>query len=181
MARHVSYWLVPAAEPKEFFQGLIDALGKTHQAPSFVPHVTIYSGESAAADDPQAIIAQSTWDVQEVRLDIERVSQTDLFTKSLFVQFHQSEPLTRIADRMRHLSASPSMYELNPHLSLIYKHMESRDKRAIASRLQLSTSVVLFDAVWAIGSEGTPRVEEDVRSWQVLCRKSLGSPKGRTT
>ena len=177
MAIHVSYWLVPAAEPREFLQGLIDALGQTHQAPSFVPHVTIYSGESAVADDPQAIIAQSTWDVQEVRLDIDRVSYTDLFTKSLFVQFHQSEPLTRIADRMRHLSASPSMYELNPHLSLIYKHMESRDKRAIASGLQLPASVIPFDAVWAIASAGTPRAEEDVRGWQVLCRESLGAPK----
>jgi len=175
MERHVSYWLVPAIEPREFFQQLIDTLGRLHQAPSFVPHVTIYSGERPASEDPRAIIVQSTGDVKEVRLEIDTVSYTDLFTKSLFVQFRHSELLGSLAERMRHLSANPSMYELNPHLSLIYKHMESGEKQAIVSSLQLPRSTVLFDAVWAIESVGTTSKEEDVRGWQVLCRESLGS------
>ena len=52
MPHHVSYWLVPAATERPFWQQLIDTLGHTYNAPAFVPHVTIYSGASAPQDDP---------------------------------------------------------------------------------------------------------------------------------
>jgi predicted aspartyl protease len=38
---HVSYWLVPAAAERPLWQQLIDTLARTHDAPAFVPHVTI--------------------------------------------------------------------------------------------------------------------------------------------
>ena len=71
MQRNVSYWLVPAATDRAFFQELIDTLAHTHQAPTFVPHVTVYSGESPVEEDPLAIITQSTLGVQEVRLQVD--------------------------------------------------------------------------------------------------------------
>jgi hypothetical protein len=43
MTRQVSYWLVPSEEDRAWFQELIDTLAHTHEAPRFVPHVTIYS------------------------------------------------------------------------------------------------------------------------------------------
>jgi hypothetical protein len=82
---------VPAAEPRAYFQDLIETLARSHEAPWFVPHVTIYSGESPASEDPHAVITQSTGGVQEVELQIDTVLYTHLFSKSLFVQFHHSE------------------------------------------------------------------------------------------
>jgi hypothetical protein len=74
---------------------------------------------------------------------------------------------------MRRLSAHPSAYDLNPHLSLVYKNMPPRDKLNFISGLQLPKSGVLFDEVWGIVSTGTPSAEEDVKDWEVLCRTSL--------
>ena len=173
MSRHLSYWLVPAAQPLIFFQQLIETLAHAQQAPAFAPHLTIYSGESPATENPLSIISRAMSGVNEVRLQVGGISYSDQFTKSLFVQFHQSEHLTRITENMRRLSAFPSAYELNPHLSLLYKHMPVDGKQSLACSLQLPMSEVSFDAVWAVESEGSPREAKDVMSWRVVCRESL--------
>ena len=173
MPRTLSYWLVPAAAPLTFFQRLIETLAHAKQASAFVPHLTIYSGESPATENPLFIISRAMSGVHEVRLQVGGISYSDQFTKTLFVQFNQSEPLTRITETMRRLSAFPSAYELNPHLSLLYKHMPSDEKQSLARSLQLPMSEVSFDAVWAVESEGSMREAGDVKGWRVVCRESL--------
>ena len=173
MPRHLSYWLVPAAQQLIFFQQLIETLAHAQQAPAFVPHLTIYSGESPATENPLSIISHAMSGVNEMRLRVGGILYSDQFTKTLFVQFHQSELLTRITENMRRLSALPSAYELNPHLSLLYKHMPADEKQSLACSLQLPMSEVSFDAVWAVESEGSPREAGDVMGWRVVCRESL--------
>ena len=173
MQRNVSYWLVPAATDRAFFQELIDTLGHTHQAPTFVPHVTVYSGASPVEEDPLAIITQATLGVQEVRLQVAGILYTDAFTKTLFVQFHPSALLSRMTETMRRLSAQPSAYRLDPHLSLMYKNMGDPEKQHLAATIQLPISEVSFDAVWANTSAGGTRTAEDVKRWEVVCRHPL--------
>jgi hypothetical protein len=171
--RHVSYWLVPAAADRAFFQELIDTLGHTHQSPTFVPHVTVYSGESPVEEDPLAIITQATLGVQEVRLQVAGILYTEAFTKTLFVQFHLSALLNRMAETMRRLSAQPSAYRLDPHLSLMYKNMGEPEKQHLAATIQLPMSEVCGDAIWAIASPESTRTAEDVKRWEVVCRHPL--------
>ena len=101
MPRHLSYWLVPADQPLIFFQQLIETLAHAQQAPAFAPHLTIYSGESPATENPLSIISQAMSGVKEMRLQVGGILYSDQFTKTLFVQFHQSELLTRITETMR--------------------------------------------------------------------------------
>jgi len=173
MPRCVSYWLVPSVGTRVFFQDLIETLAHSHQAPTFVPHVTIYSGDSSATENPVSIICESMQGVREVRLQIDSIMFSELFTKTLFVQFHQSEILTRINADIRRLSTRQSGYKLNPHLSLLYKHMPAREKEKLSSSLRLPMSEVSFDAVWAIASPGSPLQAEDIEGWQVICGKNF--------
>jgi hypothetical protein len=71
--------------------------------------------------------------VQEVCLQVDRILYTDAFTKILFVQFHPSALLSRIAETMRRLSVQPSAYRLDPHLSLMYKHMGDLAKQHLVA------------------------------------------------
>jgi 2'-5' RNA ligase len=173
MTRRVSYWLVPAAPERAFFQGLIETLAATHQAPTFVPHVTVYTGESPADERPVEIIARAASDVPDVRLEVDRVLYTAAFTKTLFVQFHPSSVLDRMAEEMRRLSARPSDYLLDPHLSLIYKRMSEQEQQRLAATVQLPMANVRFDEIWANVSLGATRTAEDVRRWEVVCRHRL--------
>jgi hypothetical protein len=138
-----------------------------------VPHVTVYAGNSPVEEDPLAIITQATLGVQEVCLQVAGIQYTDVFTKTLFVQFHPSALLSRMAETMRRLSAQPSAYRLDPHLSLMYKHMGDPEKQHLAVTIQLPMSEVSFDAVWANTSAGSTRTAEDVKRWEVACRHLL--------
>jgi hypothetical protein len=169
----MSYWLVPAAAERPFWQQLIDTLGRTHDAPAFVPHVTIYSGDSSPQDDPLAIMTQATRALRGVRLQIDRILYTEAFTKSLFVQFHPSEQLSRITEALRRLSAHPSAYVLDPHLSLLYKHLPAHAKHQLATTIQLPVSEIFFDEVWANAAAGATRTAEDVRRWEIVGRQHL--------
>ena len=173
MYRHVSYWLMPTVAERTRFQKLINTLARTHNAPTFAPHVTIYSGESPPDENPLEIIARSTPDVHDVRLSIDRVLYTEAFTKTLFIQFYPSSPLSRITENMRRLSARPSDYVLNPHLSLLYKQMSELNKQRLAATIHLPQSEIICDEVWAIASPGPTRTPEDVARWAVVCRQPL--------
>jgi hypothetical protein len=169
----VSYWLVPAAAERPFWQQLIDTLGRTHDAPTFVPHVTIYAGDSSPQDNPLDTMTQATHDLHGVRLQIDRILYTEAFTKSLFVQFHPSEQLSRVTEALRRLSAHPSAYVLDPHLSLLYKHLPARAKHQLATTIQLPVGEIFFDEVWVNVSAGVTRTAEDVRRWAVAERRRL--------
>jgi Cyclic phosphodiesterase-like protein len=171
--QHMSYWLVPAAAERSFWQQLIDTLGRTYNAPAFVPHVTIYSGASAPQDNPLEIMTQATRDLHGIRLQVDRILYTEAFTKSLFVQFHPSAQLSGVTEALRRLSAQPSAYVLDPHLSLLYKHLPAHEKHQLAATIELPTPEIFFDAVWANASSGVTRTAEDVRRWQVVERHRL--------
>ena len=173
MPRHVSYWLVPAAPARDILQERIRALAHMYNAPVFVPHVTIYSGESPLVEKPLDIIRTATRALREVRLQIDRLLYTEHFTKTLFVQFHASEWLRDLTETMRGLSVQPSMYRLDPHLSLLYKDMPEAEKQHLTATLQLPMSEIGFDEVWAISSSGATRTAADVRAWEVVARQRL--------
>lgn len=173
MQRHVSYWLIPTAAERGFYQDLINTLAQTHTAPTFVPHVTIYSGQSPADEKPLEIIQQSTRHLPGVRLQVDRILYTDTFTKTLFVQFHPSAPLSQLTETMRRLSAQPSAYVLDAHLSLLYKHMPTQEKQPLAASIPLPMTEVFFDEVWANVSVGGTRTAEDVGRWEIVSRHRL--------
>ncbi|HEY9649205.1 MAG TPA: cyclic phosphodiesterase-like protein, partial [Coleofasciculaceae cyanobacterium] len=83
MSTKVSYWLIPSAENRAFFQEIIDSLASQYNAPRFIPHVTIYSGESSPDQSPSELIERATQGVQGFRLSMEQLLYSNELTKTL--------------------------------------------------------------------------------------------------
>jgi 2'-5' RNA ligase len=173
MTPHLSYWLLPSAAERGFFQNIINTLATTYEAPSFEPHVTIYSGTHSPSDNPETILQQATNGIQCIRLCVETLLYTDVFTKTLFVQFHPSPVLTAISETLRHAVSAASDYVLNPHLSLLYKQMGQEVKQHLVSSLPIPPSEVIFDEVSAVLSSGKTQTPQDVERWHTVYRKNL--------
>ncbi len=173
IAPHLSYWLLPSTAHRVFFQDIINTFAKTYEAPSFEPHVTIFSGAYIPQDNLEALLQQATNSIQRVRLRVDTLLYTDVFTKTLFVQFHPSPILTGISETLRHASSEPSDYSLNPHLSLIYKQISEEAKQRLVSSLHIPQSEVTFDEVSAMLSSGKTQTPEDVENWNTIYRKRL--------
>lgn len=173
MDQIVSFWLIPATKDRGVFQQLITELAQQYAAPVFVPHVTIYSGVCRPDEDPAAILAHATQGVQPLVLRVDRVFFSASFTKTLFVQFHPSQQLSTLAEALRTRCAQHSDYRLDPHLSLLYKHMSRSEKAQLAAAMHVPQATVIFDEVSAIASSGPTQSRHDVEQWQLLCQRKL--------
>ena len=173
MTTRVSFWLLPAEGDRLIFEAMIARLAQAYDAPVFAPHVTLYSGEYADHEDPGVILQQAIQGMDSVELTVDAIRTTSAFTKTLFVQFAPSEPLNTLSDRIRQLSATPSDYRLDPHLSLLYKHMPEADQQRAAETISLPQTQVSFDAVAGNVSSTPTRTRDDVERWEMRWCKSL--------
>jgi hypothetical protein len=173
MNTKISFWLIPSAAYRPFFQEMINSLANAHDAPRFEPHVTIYSENYTVDESVDQLIETAVKNVPGFMLDIDQISYTDLYTKTLFVQFHPSAILTQISETLRRNSAHPSNYVLNPHLSLIYQHLDQAIQTKLATELVIPYTQVFFDEVRAISTPEPVRSREDVEKWQTLSVRRL--------
>jgi 2'-5' RNA ligase len=171
----VSFWLIPSEEDKAFFQQIIDSLSQEYDAPTFTPHVTIYSGEYAPDESLAELLEKATQDVQPFSLKVDQLFYTEEFTKTLFVQLDQSPILSHLSDSLRRNSKQPSEYALNPHLSLIYQYLSESIKKSLSTKIYLPKSELLFDEVRAISTPNKVKGVEDVKNWEVICIRKLQS------
>ncbi len=169
----VVFWLIPSEEDRAFFQEIIDTLAQEYDAPTFTPHVTIYSREYTPDESLSELIENATQGIQKFNLSVDKLLYTDEFTKTLFVQFHTNRLLTKISETLKNSSKKSSQFNLNPHLSLIYKEMNEETKINLTTSLAWKKSEVCFDEVRAISTPERVKTREDVESWKVTCRRKF--------
>ena len=175
MNQKVAFWLIPAAADRKFFQATIDRLAQSYAAFSFTPHVTIYWGEFASNEFLSEILEQAVRGISAFSLQCDRILSTDQFTKTLFVQFHPSTTLSQITETIRSQSKHPSDFTLNPHLSLMYKHLNADVKQTIAATISLPRAEVLFDEIQVLLTPDTAQTQTDIESIKTVISYRLSA------
>ncbi len=173
MKTKVSFWLIPSEQDRAFFQRIIDTLSQEYDAPTFTPHVTIYSGEYATDESVAELIETAAEGIQSFSLRVDKLLYTDEFTKTLFVQFNPSSILSKLSEILRSHSRNPSNFTLNPHLSLIYQHLSETTKENLINSIHLPKSEVFFNEVRAISTPEPIQKPEDVEKWTEISIRKL--------
>jgi hypothetical protein len=168
----ITYWLCPAEPARSHFAALIRELAGRFDAPVYEPHVTIYV-TGAKGQRPGEILGKVLPKQRAYCLRVTALDYSDKFTQTLFVRFGRDAGLARLGDDLRRMSASQSDYELNPHLSLLYKTMNPKTKRALAGSIRLPFGDATFDTVKAVLSPGRIESPEDVESWRVVAEAKV--------
>jgi 2'-5' RNA ligase superfamily len=162
----VAYWLIPAEPMRSFFASTIAELAARFDAPLFEPHVTIYT-TGQGADIPAEVLSRALVDSKPIRLSVRNVQYSDELTKTVFVQFEPSPPLPQLSRTLQRASALQEKYQLNPHLSLIYKKMTRSAKIEVAASVSPPFTEVLFDSVKAVICPARIESRQDVEAWRV--------------
>jgi 2'-5' RNA ligase len=171
--RILTYWLIPAEPARSYFASLIADLGARFDAPVFEPHITIYT-TTVGEDNPGELLESNLAGATSYSLSITGADFSDKFTKTVFVQFESDAALTALSGKFRAASKSQKKYELNPHLSLIYKTMPRGMKEEIANSLRFPFREVRFDSVKAVISPADIKSRADVEAWRVVATQKLG-------
>jgi hypothetical protein len=168
----ITYWLTPAEPAREFFEQVIIDLARRFNAPVFEPHLTIHVGSDRAGAG-EKIISQAALRCDAVVLKVLQVHQSNEFIKTLFVQLAPSTKLQRLNRIIRGFDENPSEYQLNPHLSLLYKKLPLQVRRELARSIRLSFSTVIFDSIRAVRCASPTRSCAEVEAWRVVAMKPL--------
>lgn len=163
---------MPAEPARSHVGSLIRDLALRFDAPLFEPHVTLYVTQ-AAKENPAAVLQSVLADFKPLRLFVSGLDCSDKFTKTLYVQFRPDPAVQRLSEKLKAGSVCQREYELNPHLSLLYKTMAVGAKREIMNSLHLGFTEVQFDSVKAVVSPATIESREDVESWRIVATQSL--------
>jgi 2'-5' RNA ligase len=168
----LAYWLIPARPRRDFFASTIGELASRFDAPRFEPHVTVYAGRKGD-ENPEKVLRGALAGCEPFRLSVRDVECSDEFTKTVFVQFEPSPELLHLNRALQQASAFHDEYQLNPHLSLIYKKMTRDERIEIASSVRVPFTEVLFDSAKAIVCPTPIRSRADVEAWHVVTNRRL--------
>jgi len=170
----IAHWLIPAEPAHRFFQDLINDLARRYDAPVFEPHVTIYVGANST-DAVNTTLSKAARDCEPIVLQALEISHSDEFIKTLFVQFAMNRQLQQVNQSIRGGVQDSSDYQLNPHLSLLYKRMSIQERRLLARSIEVSFPEVTFDSLKAVRCVSPTQNRADVEAWRVISEKPLGS------
>ena len=168
----IAYWLIPSEPAHSFFQQIINDLARRCDAPVFEPHVTIHVGADRA-DAAENALGNATRECKLIGLTPLGIDQSPEFIKTLFVQFAMSAELRKINNVIREAANDSAQYELKPHLSLLYKKMETAARRELAASINVAFSEVIFDAIKAVRCVSPTQSRADVEAWHVVWGQAL--------
>ena len=172
----IAYWLIPSESAQSFFQRIINDLAHRYDAPVFEPHVTIHVGADGA-DAAKNALGDAARECKLIGLTPLGIDQSDEFTKTLFVQFAMGAELRKTSDMIRQAANDSSQYELNPHLSLLYKNLAAPTRRELAASINVPFSEVTFDAIKAVRCVSPAKSGADVEAWHVVAAASLSDDR----
>jgi 2'-5' RNA ligase len=168
----VTYWLCPGEPEHDHFARLIGDLAARFDAPTFEPHVTIHT-TTAKRENPAKVLAKIVNGRRPYRLSVRGLDFSDEYTKTLFVQLSPDTELAQLSEDLRRASVSPSDYQFNPHVSLLYKKMDEETQRRLAASIVLPFGEVTLSTVKAVISPAEIQSREDVEAWRVIAESSL--------
>ncbi|PYJ25049.1 MAG: hypothetical protein DME91_05935 [Verrucomicrobia bacterium] len=171
----MTYWLIPAKPAYSFFQNLINDLARRYDAPVFEPHMTIHVGLHRF-DVAEKAIAKAAACSGRIEAKMLEISHSSEFTKTLFVQFRLNAKLSRLNEIIRDAAQDSSDYQLEPHLSLLYKKMSPAARRELANSIKLPFSLVVFDSIKVVRCVSPTQSRADVEAWRVVAGKRCSMP-----
>jgi hypothetical protein len=165
----ISLWLVPEKEQRDSLQTIINSLANKYHAFPFIPHITAYHwGTSTKLSTVISISQEIAQRTKPLVLNLDTISYSTQFTKTLFAKYHISPEFQVLYDEFHNKFYSIYPYDLNPHLSLIYKNnMNEENKKKEIERLHIPQQLTL-DRIMIITREGSDITQEkDVTDWNV--------------
>jgi 2'-5' RNA ligase len=170
----IAYWLIPIEPARRFFQNLINELAQRYNAPVFEPHVTVHVGANCA-DALDGVLSKAARGRERIALQALEVGSSPEFIKTLFVQFALNTQLQQLNQSIRNAAQDSPDYQLNPHLSLLYKRISIQDRRLLTHSIEIPFPEMTFDSLKAVRCISPTQGRAHVEAWRVVAETPLGS------
>src|SRR5437667_4236044 len=155
----ITSWAMPAGAAREFVDSIILELARRFQAPGSEPQLTVFVAPECSRPPREVLSEVPSPDLVLVSREID---WSEKFTETLFVCFERNQTLLDLVEVIRKLSGGSEQYQIDPHLSLIYKKLPAKTKRALAEEIQMPFSDVRFKGICAMHCKSPTKPVYDV-------------------
>jgi 2'-5' RNA ligase len=168
---HYNFWLMPAEPHKSQLHEIIRSFAREFGAPDFDPHVTLYHGPSTL-EEAYTLVQTLAGDFAPLELKVQGLKQSEPYAKTLFIQFENSAAARQIAAAVAGEVADPAPYNFDPHLSLLYHHLDAKQREELCRRSLLSMDKIRFDGLCAVEFE-PPWSDTSAREYEIIVEYGL--------
>ncbi len=160
-------WLKPESEVYDILKRIIDRLAADFGAPVFEPHITLASGIRMPVDEMVGRLESVAKSADPMTLYLGDTDFRDSFYRSLFVRIAPNDALLALRERsLREFRLDHEPYL--PHISLMYKEIDSGKKMQIIERVGKR-----FDLVFIPDKIHLVRVSGPAETWHELLHVPL--------
>lgn len=144
--KHYSLWLVPGGEKREFYQNLIKELGRKHNGPVFVPHITVIGNIPMTEEEVLLRAPRLAALLHPLSVTLNEVSTGDVFYRCVFAKAEKSQSLIELyIQACKTFDITP--VEFMPHLSILYGDYDMSLKKKIAAEIEIQ-DVLYLDSLY---------------------------------
>ena len=154
-------WFVFEKNDAEYLSNIINELSSKYDSQPFKPHITAYGLVDIELDKLDKIVANSIQDEKQFVLEKSNVSYSDVFWKTLFVEFQPNEQINRINKKLTDSLESFSKYEFIPHASLIYKKMDFEEQKKLARSVDIKKH-------FKVNGMAIQQFHKDLEKWKIV-------------
>jgi len=154
-------WLTPNDEDTDYLSSIIKNLSEKYDAPEFFPHITLYGLVDVALSIVEDAVRYSIENLSPFLVKNSSISYSDNFWKSIFINIELNHQLKVINSRLAQRLSKYSVYEFIPHISLIYKIIDTSKKIKIINKLKLKPELT-------INKIGIQKFSENIHDWKIV-------------
>jgi 2'-5' RNA ligase len=178
MTPHTEFtlWITPSEPLGLLLRSITRGLAARFDAVEFEPHVTVFCGPSTD-EEARAVARRIASQFAPIELTADRLDHSERFTKTLFVQLHESARLRRMFEVASASFSRRSDYVLIPHLSLLYRKHPAAERRKLCDSLDLPMGQYGFDRIRMVETELPIEDDGPIRHWRELCDEQLLGPQ----
>ncbi len=158
-----SIWLCPVNNDSIHISEIISNLSTQYDAPVFIPHVTIFSPVTCDLRTLDDLMKNIVVDIKPLCVNVKNLEHSNFLWKTVFINLEINDSLEFVFNKLNSKLSKFSSYDFLPHISLIYKSLDSQIRQKIIGTCSVKNSFC-FDKISIISSS------ENVSDW--IIRKS---------
>lgn len=172
----VAFWLVPHRPVRVELSKVIVRLSQKFSSPIFEPHVTVYSCLRSSGQTELNILAKLAQQRAPFVCQVTDISVSDRLTQALCLHLNAPSTAYQIYESFHHQVPRPSNYVFEPHLSLVYAHLNGINQNDLMAKTIVAQRDICFDQLWAVAIPDKIQSMDDCFGWQTLmtCRLQSG-------
>lgn len=161
-------WLKPENEVYQVLKRIIDSLSAEYDAPRFEPHITVAGNIRSSTESVEKMIKTVAEKSEPMTLYLTETGYRDNLYQSFFIHIAPNDALLALRERcLAKLGLEHNPYM--PHISLLYKEIDSEEKKQIMERIGRRFDLVFIpDKLYLVRTSGSPETWEEVMQTSLI-------------